>query len=133
MSKPRSNSPFAITRACFLSASLTLMKAFPSSGRDGLAAICVLAKARPKSSSCPITSPVLLISGVNTIGDPGKRLKGNTDSLIAQCFGMISSVKPSSRKVEPAIIRAPSLAKGTPIALLTKGTVREARGFTSKT
>ena len=27
--------------------------------------------------------------------------------------------------------RAPSFAKGTPIALLTKGTVRDARGLTS--
>ena len=44
---------------------------------------------------------------------------------------IISSVKPRSFNLAPAITRAPNLAKGTPIALLTNGIVREARGFTS--
>ena len=33
----------------------------------------------------------------------------------------------------PTEIRAAALASGTPLALLTKGTVRDARGFASKT
>jgi hypothetical protein len=33
----------------------------------------------------------------------------------------------------PAMQRAATLASGTPVALDTKGTVREARGFTSST
>ena len=82
----------------------------------------------PEVLVLPITSPVLRISGVRTIGDPGKRLKGNTDSLIAQCLGIISSVNPMSLSFAPAMTRAPSLAKGTPIALLTKGTVGKHAG-----
>ena len=35
--------------------------------------------------------------------------------------------------VAPTQIRAAALAKGTPVALLTKGTVRDALGFASKT
>ena len=36
------------------------------------------------------------------------------------------------RQRAPAMTRAASLASGTPIALLTNGTVREARGLTSR-
>ena len=61
--------------------------------------------------------------------DPGNLLKGKTDSLIAQRLGKISSVNPRSLSLAPAMTRAPSLANGIPIALLTKGTVREARGI----
>ena len=42
-------------------------------------------------------------------------------------------VKPSSASFLPAMTLAASLARGTPMALLTKGTVREARGLTSRT
>src|SRR5208282_4016181 len=63
---------------------------------------------------------------------PWNRLNGNTDSFTAQYFGQISLVKPSSFKVFPAMTFAASLASGKPIALLTNGTVREARGFTSR-
>ncbi len=41
---------------------------------------------------------------------------------------MISSVKPRSFNFKPVITFAASLARGRPIALLTNGTVREARG-----
>jgi hypothetical protein len=47
--------------------------------------------------------------------------------------GTGSSVKPSSSSVRPTAIFAASFASGTPIALLTNGTVREARGLTSST
>ena len=39
----------------------------------------------------------------------------------------------SRRSLAPAMTRAPILATGTPVALATNGTVREARGFTSST
>ena len=64
---------------------------------------------------------------------PGNRAKGNTASFTEKNFGMISVVNPSSGKVLPAMTREAILAKGLPMALLTKGTVREARGFTSST
>ncbi len=64
---------------------------------------------------------------------PWKRLKGNTDSLTAQYGGRISLVNPSCLSVLPAITWAASFASGTPMALLTNGTVREARGLTSST
>ncbi len=40
---------------------------------------------------------------------------------------------PCWARLRPAMIRAATLARGTPVALLTKGVVREARGFTSST
>src|SRR5581483_4252435 len=38
-----------------------------------------------------------------------------------------------SASLRPAIKRAATFASGTPVALLTYGTVRDARGFTSST
>ncbi len=81
----------------------------------------------------PITSPVDFISGPSKISTPGKRSKGKTDSLIAMCVISFSDVNPSSFKLLPSITLVASLAKGIPVALLTKGTVREARGLTSNT
>ena len=46
---------------------------------------------------------------------------------------MISEVKFCSLSDVPAITLAAILAKGTPVALETKGTVLEALGFTSIT
>ena len=40
---------------------------------------------------------------------------------------------PCAASVLPTMQRAAILASGTPVALETKGTVREARGFTSST
>ena len=80
-----------------------------------------------------MTSPVERISGESKMSWPWKRLNGKTDSLTAQYFGQISFVKPSSVNFLPAITFAASFASGTPMALLTNGTVRDARGFTSNT
>jgi hypothetical protein len=80
-----------------------------------------------------MTSPVERISGESNDVLAVNLLNGNTDSLTAQYFGQISSVKPSSRSVLPAMTFAASFASGTPMALLTNGTVRDARGFTSST
>ena len=80
-----------------------------------------------------MTSPVERISGPSTIAAPGKRAKGNTASFTHQCFGFTSRVRPSSASFLPAITFAASFASGTPMALATKGTVRDARGLTSST
>ena len=81
----------------------------------------------------PITSPVDFISGPSTVSTPGNLMNGKTASFTLTCGGTISRVKPSSASVCPTMQRAAILASGTPIALRTNGTVREARGFTSRT
>ncbi len=60
-------------------------------------------------------------------------MKGNTASLMAMWLTSRSSAKPSSTSVRPSMILVACLASGTPMALDTKGTVRDARGFTSRT
>ena len=80
-----------------------------------------------------MTSPVERISGPRMMSTPWNLLKGKTDSLTAQYFGHSSAVKPTSWRLLPAMTFAANLASGRPIALLTKGTVREARGLTSRT
>ena len=45
----------------------------------------------------------------------------------------LAALPRNSSKVAPAITRAPTLASGTPVALLTNGIVRLARGFASST
>ena len=81
----------------------------------------------------PITSPVDFISGPRIGSASGNLPKGNTASLTEKYGGMRSAVRPRSTSRWPAITRAAALASGTPVALETNGTVREARGFTSST
>ena len=80
----------------------------------------------------PITSPVLFISGPSTESAPAKRAKGSTASLTLTCSGGPSGSSWSA-SLSPSISRAAIFASGTPIALETKGTVREARGLASIT
>ena len=47
--------------------------------------------------------------------------------------GGTAAVMPCSRSGIPTMIRAAAFASGTPMALLTNGTVRLARGLTSRT
>ena len=72
------------------------------------------------------------ISGPKRISTLSNLLNGKTDSLIEKCDTQGSWVISSSFKVLPAITRAASFAKGTPVVLLTKGIVRDARGLTSR-
>ena len=123
----------AIGTTVGLSESFTVTNTAPSSGRLPSAAICALAKAMPKLSANPIASPVERISGPKTVSTPGSLVKGKTASLTATPGRGRSSGTPSSSRVWPTITPAASLARGTPVALLTNGTVREARGFTSRT
>ena len=79
----------------------------------------------------PITSPVERISGPSTVSTPGKRAKGNTASLTATWSSLLRfSSKEASGS--PAMMRAAMPAIGMPITLATNGTVREARGLTSR-
>ncbi len=79
-----------------------------------------------------MTSPVDFISGPSMRSTPGKRAKGNTASFTATCL-RFCRFNPTSASPAPAITLAAILLTGTPVALATNGTVREARGFTSST
>ncbi len=79
----------------------------------------------------PMTSPVERISGPRMVSTSSNFTNGKTDSLTATWVGVFSTT-PSSASVRPVITRAAILASGTPIALDTNGTVREARGLTSR-
>ncbi len=92
----------------------------------------------------PITSPVERISGPRTESTPVpsrrlKRFQGRTASFTETPFatpsparGRIEEVR-SSAIVTPVEMRAAAFARGLPVALLTNGTVRDARGFASMT
>ncbi len=88
----------------------------------------------PSRTSCRFPSPRRSISsrGRGSYRRPEIARKGNTDSFTATCLGTCSVVKPDLASFLPAITSAAYFASGTPIALLTNGIVREARGFTSR-
>ena len=67
------------------------------------------------------------------VSTPGNLTKGNTASFTLKYGGVTSLVMPCDAKVWPAMQRAATLANWMPVALLTNGTVREARGLTSST
>jgi hypothetical protein len=116
-----------------LSLLLTLMKTQPCSGSRWPALIIALAKAAPKLSAPPITSPVDFISGPRMVSTPGNRTKGNTGLFTNTPAATRSSTRPSSVSVRPAATRAAIFAIGTPVAFEMYGTVREERGLTSST
>ena len=64
---------------------------------------------------------------------PGNFANGNTDSFTDTHRGTGSSVIPWSASVRPTITRAAACARFNPVAFETNGTVRDARGFTSRT
>ncbi|MCY1424808.1 hypothetical protein D9M71_405710 [compost metagenome] len=91
-SKPSSIRSRATWTTIGLSSSRTLMNTVPELGRTSLAPIWALAKASPKVSPTPITSPVDFISGPRIGSTPGNLANGNTASLTLKYGGMISSV-----------------------------------------
>ena len=120
----------------------------PLVGNPLIAPSCAFANARPKSVSMPMTSPVERISGPSRLSTTSpslvrNRLNGSTASLtdIGACTGIrppsvCAGSTPSARSsamVAPSMIRAAALASGTPVALATNGTVRDARGLASST
>src|SRR5688500_17713819 len=96
----------AIGRTVCLSLLLTLMKTQPCSGSRWPALIIALAKAAPKLSAPPITSPVDFISGPRMVSTPGNRTKGNTGLFTNTPAATRSSTRPSSVSVRPAATRA---------------------------
>src|SRR5581483_10028697 len=120
--KPQAASRRAIGTIPAKSLSGTERKAVPPRGSTVPAAICALANAAPKLASIPITSPVDFISGPSTVSTPGNLMNGKTASLTLTCAGAISRVRPCAASERPTMQRAATLASGTPIALLTKGT-----------
>ena len=134
------------TIAC-LSWSLTETNTTPSTGTLLPAPSCDLAKARPKSMSRPMTSPVERISGPSTESTicPSfvrNRLKGSTASLTetGESSGTREPSEAGSRPsvfsssiVVPVMMRAAAFASEMPRAFETNGTVRLARGFASMT
>ena len=131
--KPSFSSILAVSRRGSLSPFFMLKKAVPLVGSSRPTANWLLAKATPTLWSMPITSPVDFISGPRIMSTPGNFLKGKTDSLTDTCFTSGSSVRPSSSRLFPIMTFVASFARGTPVALLTKGTVLDALGFTSST
>ena len=103
-------------------------------GSRTLSESCVLANASPTVRPRPISSPVLFISGPST-GSAFSRSNGKAGAFTAtppySTGGSSGTLSSSSES--PAIAQAPTLAQGTPVALLTNGTVRDALGFTSST
>ena len=83
--------------------------------------------------SMPMTSPVERISGPSTMSTPGNLANGKTASLTETYLGIGSVVTPWFSSDLPTMTRAAAWARFSPVALETKGTVREARGLTSKT
>ena len=81
MENPSSPKARATSRPAGLSRSASERKTVPASGRRVPAAIWLLAKARPKVLSTPMTSPVERISGPRRVSTPGKRSKGSTASF----------------------------------------------------
>ena len=90
-------------------------------------------KAVGKSSAIPITSPVDFISGPSTASAPAKRANGSTASLTETWPLCIVGSVDRAESGSPSISRQAIFASGAPIALETKGTVREARGLASIT
>ena len=60
-------------------------------------------------------------------------MKGNTASLSEKYGGVTVDTMPCSASDSPTMHRAAILANGRDVALDTKGTVRDARGLTSRT
>src|SRR6202167_5982367 len=133
-SKPSSLKRRASGTANDLSRSFTLRNTRPFA-RSGVPALnCALATASPKFSPTPITSPVDRISGPSVGSTPGNLLNGNTGDLTKN-FGTLST--PVALVISaidlPSINPTAIFGSATPVALLTYGAVREARGFTSST
>ena len=130
--KPRPTSLLPNSGNSLLSISLTLKKARPPlMGKESPAAKTAFAKALPKVSPVPITSPVDFISGPKIGSTPGNLLKGKTASFTCIFLGIISLAIPCSARERPAIHLAAIFANEYPIHLETNGTVLDALGFTS--
>src|SRR5690606_1328032 len=94
-------------------------------------AACAFPEAPSGQLPHAITTPVERLTGPSTASTPANLVKGNAAAFAAISCGSGSLGGNSNRS--PSMTRVAIRARDTPSALLTKGTVREARGFTSKT
>ncbi len=131
--KPISTRRLASVITSRLSRFFTEMKTLPEAGSTEPAAICAFRYALRKSRSIPMTSPVDFISGPRTASTPGNFTNGKTDSFTAMWASSRVSIPAQGSSDRPSSARVASFASGVPIAFETNGTVREARGFTSRT
>ena len=104
----------------------------PEVGSGRPAARSALANAVGRSEALAITSPVERISGPSTGSAPGKRANGSTAALTLTSVGRGAGSSRSAERLPAASLQAAS-TRLMPIALLANGTVREARGFASRT
>ena len=98
-------------------------------------ASCDFAYAAGKSPATPMTSPVDFISGPeHRVGarEAPERHDRLLDAEARRARGRRLG-RSISASFSPAMTRAATFASGTPVALLTNGTVRLARGLTSST
>ena len=131
-SNPSPASAAAIETTLGLSASLTEMNAVPELGSGRPAARSALASAVGRSDALAITSPVERISGPSTGSAPGKRANGSTAAFTLTCCGR-GVGRSRSRSFWPAASLQAASTRLIPIAFEANGTVREARGFASRT
>ena len=116
-----------------LSESVTVRNTVPPLGSCVPTAACAFANAVGKSAATPITSPVERISGPSSASAPAKRSNGSTASFTDTWPLSVFSGSPIVASFSPSITRQASLASGSPVALDTNGTVRDARGLASIT
>src|SRR5205814_8162209 len=97
------------------------------------------AKGYPKVVPNHINAAVDFMSGPSTVATPGDLVQGNTGLVTKKHSPVSRSQRRSmysgrnSRSLRPVMSRAAIFARGMPVAFDTKGTVRDARGFTSST
>ena len=134
MAKPISVSRRASAGRPFLSASLTERNTVPAVGRITPAPSCDFGEGALEAG----IEAHHLAGGFHfrtedgvDVGEAGER----EHRLLHRDVRRDRSDRPagSPASLAPAMTRAPILATGTPVALATNGTVREARGFTSST
>src|ERR1700712_5026821 len=107
------------------------MNTVPFSGSGVPALSCAFENASPKFSPTPITSPVDRISGPSDGSTPGNLLNGNTGDFTKYCgTGSTPVLSVKSEIFLPNIRPTAIRGSATPVALLTYGAVRDARGFT---
>ena len=81
-----------------------------------------------------MTTPVDLSQlAVRREAAPGNRSEGKTASLAQARVGTARSGRSSAASFSPSRSRTECSTSGTAVALATNGTVREARGFASRT
>ena len=132
-SKPRSWKRAASWVAAGLSVSVTVMKTEPSVGSEHPGRRLRLAEGgREVGGDAHHLAGALHLRAEHRVG-AGEAGEGQHRLLDADVLGRAARAAPGRRASRPASAAPAIFASGTPIALETKGTVREARGLASIT